>query len=297
MKIKKAIIPVAGFGTRFLPFTKALPKAMLSVIDKPVIHYLVEEAVASGIEEIIIITGQDKKVFEDYFGRSKELEEQLAKAGQYELLEMIRRTSKIADISYVTQDRPLGLGHAIYCARQFVSKDESFAILLGDDIVYSPQKPCLAQLIEIFTEYQANVIGVQTVPNKMISHYGIIKGNNLTERLFKVEDLVEKPELQEAPSNLAIVGRYLLHSDIFSILAGTTPGKGGEIQLTDGIRILKKTQELFAYRFEGTRFDVGDKLGYLKANTELALEKDDLGKDFKKYLLDILDEDFSNPQK
>ena len=288
MKIKKAVIPVAGFGTRFLPITKALPKAMLSVIDKPIIHYLVEEAVASGIEEIIIITGPDQKGIAEYFNKSKELEEQLARTGKQEMLEMIQKISKLAKISYVTQDKPLGLGHAIYCARQFIDIDESFAILLGDDMVYSPKRPCLAQLIEISTENQANVIGIQNVPDELVSYYGIIKGNKLTERLFTVEDLVEKPDLQQAPSNLAIVGRYILHSDIFKILAGTTLGKGGEIQLTDGLRILNKTQKLYAYMFEGTRFDVGDKLGYLKANTELALEREELGKEFKKYLLDIL---------
>lgn len=291
MKIKKAIIPVAGFGTRFLPITKSLSKAMLPILDKPVIHYLIEEAVASGIEEIIIITGQDKREIQNYFSRSERLEEHLEISGKHELLEMIQKISNLADISYVTQKQPLGLGHAIYCAREFIEKDEMFAVLLGDDIVYSAKEPCLAQLIKIFAEHKTNVIGVQHVPDELVSYYGIVKGKEITERLVKVEDLVEKPDAQNAPSNLAIMGRYIIHSDIFNILENITPGKGGEIQLTDALKILSDTKPIYAYNFEGTRYDVGDKLGFLMATTEFALENKDIGKDFSKYLHNILDKD------
>lgn len=293
MKIKKAIIPVAGFGTRFLPITKAIPKAMLNIVDKPAIHYLVQEAVASGIEEIIIVTGKEKKGIENYFNRSKELEEHLLRTKKDELLEMIQKISKMVDISYVTQEKPLGLGNAIYCAREFIGKEETFAVLLGDDIVYSAKEPCLAQLIKVSTEYQTNIIGVQHVPDEVVNYYGIIKGKNLTERLVYVEDLVEKPDIEKTPSNLAIMGRYVIHSDIFNILADTIPGKGGEIQLTDALRILNRTQKMHAYIFEGTRYDIGHKLGYLKATTELALQKQEIGKDFKQYLISILDRDIN----
>ena len=290
MKIKRAIIPVAGFGTRFLPITKTLLKAMLPIVDKPVIHYLVEEAVASGIEEIIIVTGQGKNTIEEYFNRSKDLEEHLVTTGKNQLLEMIQGVSELAEISYVTQQQPLGLGHAIYCAKDFIEKGETFAVLLGDDIIYSEREPCLAQLIKVYKEYNANIIGVQHVPDELVSYYGIVKGRELMERLIKVEDLVEKPDIEKAPSNLAIMGRYLIHSDIFSILPNIAPGKGGEIQLTDALRTLNKKQMVYAYNFKGTRYDVGDKLGFLKATTEFALQNKEVGKDFRKYLLHIMDE-------
>lgn len=264
---------------------------MLPIVDKPVIHYLVEEAVASGIEEIIIITGQNEIEIKNYFNRSSSLEEHLGRTGKYELLEMIRKISEMAKISYVTQEQPLGLGHAIYYARKFIEKDEMFSVLLGDDLVYSAKMLCLTQLIKIHEEYKANIIGVQYVPKELVGYYGIIKGENFTERLIKVEDLVEKPDIQEAPSTLAIMGRYVIHSNVFDILENAVPGKNGEIQLTDALRILNSTQELYAYRFEGTRFDVGDRLSYIKANMEFALNNDEIGKDFKKYLRTILDKD------
>lgn len=291
MKIKKVIIPIAGFGTRLLPVTKSLPKAMLPIVDKPVIHYLVEEAVASGIEEIIIIAGHDKKKIEDYFNRSKELEEHLLRTGKYELLEMIRKISELSNIQCISQEKPIGLGHAIYCARDLIDKDETFAVILGDDIVYSQKNPCLGQLIDINKKYQANILGVQNIPREFVSYYGIIKGKELTENLFIVEDLVEKPDVKNAPSSMAILGRYLLHRDIFRILEDTKPGVGGEIQLTDALKTLSKTQQIYAYVFEGIRYDVGDKLGYLKATTEFALRQESIGKDFKEYLIDILSKD------
>jgi UTP--glucose-1-phosphate uridylyltransferase len=286
MKIKKAIIPSAGFGTRFLPVTKALPKVMFPIIDKPAIHYLVDEAVASGIEEIIIITGQNKELIQNYFNESKELEEHLAQTGRQELLELIRKIHGMAKLRYVTQDKPLGLGHAIYCARKFIDKDEMFAVLLGDDIVQAIQ-PCLTQLINISSQYQGNIIGVQYVQDKEVSYYGIVTGKNISDKLIEVSALVEKPNKDNAPSNLAIMGRYIIHSDIFDILGNTLPGKGREIQLTDALTELKKTQQLFAYIFEGNRYDLGDKLGYLKANIEFALQKTDIRDELIQYLTDI----------
>jgi UTP--glucose-1-phosphate uridylyltransferase len=286
MKIKKAIIPAAGFGTRFLPVTKALPKVMFPIIDKPAIHYLVDEAVASGIEEIIIITGQNKDLIQNYFNESKELEEHLAQTGRQELLELIRKIHGMAKLRYVTQDKPLGLGHAIYCARKFIDKDEMFAVLLGDDIVQAVQ-PCLSQLINISSQYQGNIMGVQYVQDKEVSYYGIVTGKNISDKLIEVSALVEKPNKDNAPSNLAIMGRYIIHSDIFDILGNTLPGKGREIQLTDALTELKKTQQLFAYIFEGNRYDLGDKLGYLKANIEFALQKTDIRDELIQYLTDI----------
>jgi UTP--glucose-1-phosphate uridylyltransferase len=286
MKIKKAIIPSAGFGTRFLPVTKALPKVMFPIIDKPAIHYLVDEAVASGIEEIIIITGQNKDLIQNYFNESKELEEHLAQTGRQELLELMRKIHGMAKLRYVTQDKPLGLGHAIYCARKFIDKDEMFAVLLGDDIVQAVQ-PCLTQLINISSQYQGNIIGVQYVHDKEVSYYGIVTGKNISDKLIEVSALVEKPNKDNAPSNLAIMGRYIIHSDIFDILGNTLPGKGREIQLTDALTELKKTQQLFAYIFEGNRYDLGDKLGYLKANIEFALQKTDIRDELIQYLTDI----------
>jgi UTP--glucose-1-phosphate uridylyltransferase len=286
MKIKKAIIPSAGFGTRFLPVTKALPKVMFPIIDKPAIHYLVDEAVASGIEEIIIITGQNKDLIQNYFNESKELEEHLAQTGRQELLELIRKIHGMAKLRYVTQDKPLGLGHAIYCARKFIDKDEMFAVLLGDDIVQAVQ-PCLTQLINISSQYQGNIIGVQYVQDKEVSYYGIVTGKNISDKLIEVSALVEKPNKDNAPSNLAIMGRYIIHSDIFDILGNTLPGKGREIQLTDALTELKKTQQLFAYIFEGNRYDLGDKLGYLKANIEFALQKTYIRDELIQYLTDI----------
>lgn len=196
----------------------------------------------------------------------------MLRTGKYEILEMIRKISELANISYISQEQSLGLGHAIYCAKDLIDKDETFAVILGDDLVYSTKKPCLAQLIDINEQYQGNILGVQNVPRKFVSYYGIIKGKEMTENLYLVEDLVEKPDIKNAPSNMAILGRYIIHKDIFKILEDTKPGVGGEIQLTDALRTLSKTQQMYAFIFEGTRYDVGDKLGYLKATTEYALE-------------------------
>ncbi|ACB85158.1 UTP--glucose-1-phosphate uridylyltransferase GalU [Natranaerobius thermophilus] len=280
MNIKKAIIPVAGFGTRLLPITKAIPKTMLPIVDKPVIHYLVEEAVASGIEEIIIITGQKRKNIEDYFNRSQELEEHLIKTGKEDLLEQIKNISNQANINYVAQDSALGLGHAIYCGRKFIDKDESFAVLLGDDIVRA-KKPCIAQLIDVYRKYRSNIIGVQSVPDEEVSKYGIVNGKRINNKLVKVSDLVEKPDKENTPSNLAILGRYIIHSDIFDVLEVIGPGAGGEIQLTDALKALNYNQNIYSYSFEGTRYDTGDKLGYLIANIEFALQNNELKNNLK----------------
>lgn len=285
MHVKKAIIPAAGLGTRFLPATKAQPKEMLPVVDKPTIQYIVEEAVASGIEDILIISGRGKRAIEDHFDKSYELEEELAKKDKKEQLEMVRKISNMVDIHYVRQKEALGLGHAIYCARKFIG-DEPFAVLLGDDIVVS-EKPCLLQMIEMFERFKTSIVGVQEVPEDDIDKYGIIKAVKIEDKLYKVEDLVEKPEKKEAPSNLAVMGRYIIQPDIFDILADLPPGRGGEIQLTDALKKLNHTQQLYAYIFDGKRYDVGDKLGYLKATVEFALKREDLREDFKNYLLEI----------
>lgn len=287
MIIKKAIIPVAGFGTRLLPATKSIPKAMLPVVDKPVIHYLVEEAIFSGIEEIAIVIGTDQKEINDYFERSVELEKHLIKIGRLDLLEAIEKISGMAKISYVKQDYPRGLGHAILCAKDFIGQDEVFAVLLGDDIIYSLKNPCLLQMINAYNECKGNIIGAMYIADELISLHGIIKGTKLSDGLIKVEDLVEKPDLKEAPSNLAVMGRYIIHSEVFDILEKTEPGKGGEIQLTDALKTLCKVQEFFAYTFEGVRYDVGNTLGYMIANTDFALEQKEIGKDYKKYLIDL----------
>lgn len=287
MKIRKAIIPAAGLGTRFLPATKAQPKEMLPIIDKPTIQYIVEEAVASGIEDILIVTGRGKRAIEDHFDKSYELETELAKKEKYEWLKIVQDISDMANIHYVRQKEALGLGHAIYCARRFV-EHEPFAVLLGDDIIRS-EKPCLKQMIEVYEEYETSVIGVQPVPNADVHKYGIIKAEKVTDHIFDIENLVEKPAFKDAPSNLAILGRYIIHPEIFDILAKQQPGAGGEIQLTDGLRALKNTRKLYAYIFEGKRYDVGDRMGYLEATVDFALEREDLRDSFKKYLLNKTD--------
>lgn len=283
MQIRKAIIPAAGLGTRFLPATKAQPKEMLPIIDKPTIQYIVEEAVASGIEDILIITGRGKRAIEDHFDKSYELEIELAKKEKYEWLKIVQDISDMANIHYVRQKQALGLGHAVYCAHRFIG-NEPFAVLLGDDIIRS-EKPCLKQMIEVYEEYEVSVIGVQPVPDADVHKYGIIKAAKVTDSIFDVEDLVEKPALKNAPSNLAILGRYIIHPEIFDILAKQTPGSGGEIQLTDGLRALNNNRKIYAYIFEGKRYDVGDRMGYLEATVDLALEREDLREDFKKYLI------------
>ena len=282
MKVKKAIIPAAGLGTRFLPATKAQPKEMLPIVDKPTIQYIIEEAVASGIEEILIITGRNKKCIEDHFDKSVELELELEKSGKEELLELVRYISDMVDIHYIRQKEPKGLGNAIYCAKTFVG-NEPFAVMLGDDLVDS-EVPCLKQLIDCYSEYQTNILGVQKVKKEDVSKYGIVDGIFIEDRVYKVKDLVEKPVVEEAPSDIAILGRYIITPQIFDILKNTTPGKGGEIQLTDALKKLREEEAIYAYNFEGQRYDVGDKLGFLQANIEFALKKPELRDNFIKYL-------------
>ena len=282
-KIRKAIILAAGLGTRFLPATKAQPKEMLPIVDKPTIQYIIEEAVASGIEEILIITGRSKKCIEDHFNKSVELELELEKSGKEEMLKMVRDISDMVDIHFIRQKEPKGLGHAISCAKTFVG-NEPFAVLLGDDIVYNEGKPCLKQLIDCYDEYKTSVLGVQTVAAKDVNKYGIVNGIHIEDRVYKVKGLVEKPAVEEAPSNVAILGRYIITPRIFKILEETKPGKGGEIQLTDALLNLISEEAMYAYDFEGTRYDVGDKLGFLKATVEYALRREDLRDGFIEYL-------------
>lgn len=282
-KIRKAIIPAAGLGTRFLPATKAQPKEMLPIVDKPTIQYIIEEAVASGIEEILIITGRSKKCIEDHFDRSVELELELEKSGKEQMLKMVREISDMVDIHFIRQKEPRGLGHAISCAKTFVG-NEPFAVLLGDDIVYNEGRPCLKQLIDCYDEYKTSVLGVQTVEAKDVNKYGIVNGIHIEDRVYKVKGLVEKPPVEEAPSNVAILGRYIITPQIFKILEETKPGKGGEIQLTDALLKLIDEEAMYAYDFEGTRYDVGDKLGFLKATVEYALRREDLRDGFIEYL-------------
>jgi UTP--glucose-1-phosphate uridylyltransferase len=283
MKVRKAIIPAAGLGTRFLPATKAQPKEMLPIVDKPTIQYIIEEAVASGIEEILIITGRNKKCIEDHFDKSVELEVELEKSGKSELLELVRDITDLVDIHYIRQKEPKGLGHAIHCAKAFVGK-EPFAVLLGDDVVYNDGKPCLKQLMDCYSEYNTTILGVQEVAHENVNKYGIVNGIHIEDRVYKVKDLVEKPSVEEAPSNVAILGRYIITPAIFDILESTTPGKGGEIQLTDALKTLIKQEAMYAYNFEGNRYDVGDKLGFLQATVEYALRRDDLRETFTEYL-------------
>lgn len=285
-KVRKAIIPAAGLGTRFLPATKAQPKEMLPIVDKPTIQYIIEEAIASGIEEILIITGRNKKCIEDHFDRSVELELELEKAGKNDLLEIVNQISNMVDIHFIRQKEPKGLGHAINCARAFVG-DEPFAILLGDDIVYNDKKPCLKQLIDCYDEYKTSVLGVQTVPKEHVSRYGIVEGIQIEDRVMKVKGLVEKPCIEEAPSNVAILGRYIVTPKIFDILANTKPGKGNEIQLTDALLTLIGEEAMYAYNFEGRRYDVGDKQGFLEATIEYALRKSELKDGLLEYLKTI----------
>ena len=282
MKVRKAIIPAAGLGTRFLPATKAQPKEMLPIVDKPTIQYIIEEAVASGIEEILIITGRNKKCIEDHFDKSVELEMELEKNNKDELLEMVRNISDMVDIHYIRQKEPRGLGHAILCARAFVG-NEPFAVLLGDDVVDS-DVPCLKQLMDCYKEYKTTILGVQTVNHEDVNKYGIVDGIHIEDRVYKVKKLVEKPAIEEAPSNVAILGRYIITPQIFDILQNTEPGKGGEIQLTDALQTLIENEAMYAYNFEGRRYDVGDKLGFLQATVEFALKREELREPFIEYL-------------
>lgn len=282
MRIKKAIIPAAGLGTRFLPATKAMPKEMLPIVDKPTIQYIVEEAIESGIEDIIIVTGKGKRAIEDHFDHSFELEQTLLRTGKLDLLEKVQKSSEMVDIHYIRQKEPKGLGHAVWCARKFIG-NEPFAVLLGDDIVRA-ETPCLKQMMDQYEQYSASILGVQTVGKKDVSRYGIIDGNQIKDRLYHVRHLVEKPKQEDAPSNLAILGRYILTPKIFDILEQQAPGAGNEIQLTDAIATLNETESVYAYDFEGKRYDVGEKMGFIQTTIELALEREDLREELLNYL-------------
>ena len=284
--VKKAIIPAAGLGTRFLPATKAQPKEMLPIVDKPTLQYIIEEAIASGIEEILIITGRNKKSIEDHFEKSIELELELEKSGKTEMLEMVRHISDMINIQYIRQKEPRGLGHAILCAKSFIG-DEPFAVILGDDIVDS-KTPCLKQLLDIYYEYNTTIIGVQKIDRNDVNKYGIIQGKYIDENIHLIKDLVEKPDIESAPSNIAILGRYILKPDIFKILENQKPGKNNEIQLTDALKTLCETQAMYAYEFEGKRYDVGEKFGFLQATVEFALKNNELKDEFLNYLKELV---------
>ncbi len=283
MRVRKAVIPVAGLGTRFLPATKAVPKEMFPIVDKPTLQYIVEEAVESGIEDILFVTGRSKRALEDHFDFSPELELELEKKAEIELLKEMHSIANMANIHFVRQKRPRGLGHAVLCARAFVG-DEPFAVLLGDDVVYSPENPCLRQMIERFDELGASVLGVQRVEKSAVNKYGIVDGVQIGERMFEVRTLVEKPRIEDAPSDVAILGRYIITPGIFEILESTSSGVGGEIQLTDGLVGLAQREKMFAYDFIGRRYDVGTKQGFLEANIEFALRRKDLADSLKLYI-------------
>ena len=280
--IKKAIIPAAGLGTRFLPATKAQAKEMLPIVDKPTLQYIIEEAIESGIEEILIVTGRNKKSIEDHFDRSVELELELEQKGKTAMLEMVQDISNMVNIHYIRQKEPKGLGHAIHCAKSFIG-DEPFAVLLGDDIV-DADTPCLKQMIKCYDEYKTTVLGVQEVAKENVDKYGILDIKHIEDRVYKVKDMVEKPAVEEAPSNIAILGRYIITPEIFNILENQAPGKGGEIQLTDALQTLATKEAIYAYNFEGRRYDVGDKLGFLEATVDFALKRPELRDDFIEFL-------------
>lgn len=281
-KIRKAVIPAAGLGTRFLPATKAQPKEMLPIVDKPAIQFIIEEAIQSGIEEILIITGRNKRAIEDHFDRAVELELTLKEQGKYDLLGLVQEISEVT-IHYVRQKEAKGLGHAVLCAKQFVG-NEPFAVLLGDDIV-DANVPCLKQLIDVYEDYGGSVLGVQEVPKSKVSSYGIVQPSRVKENLWQAADLIEKPAVEEAPSQLAVLGRYIIEPEIFTLLENTPPGRGGEIQLTDALRRLAAMQPVYAYKFEGRRYDIGDKQGYLEATVEFALKRPELRETFLRYLV------------
>lgn len=287
MKVRKAIIPAAGLGTRFLPATKAQPKEMLPIVDKPTIQYIIEEAVASGIEDIIIVSGRGKRAIEDHFDKSFELEETLERKGKWKELEQIRSISGMVNLHYIRQGEPKGLGHAIWCARKFIGH-EPFAILLGDDIVQS-ETPALKQLIQVFDTFESSVVGVQQVADEDLPKYGVIepRGLEIAPNVVRVASFVEKPAREQAPSNYAIMGRYVLRPEIFDLLGELEPSAGGEIQLTDGIQRLNDSQTVLAYNFEGVRYDVGDKYGFIKATIDFALQREDLKDDVMNYLREL----------
>jgi UTP--glucose-1-phosphate uridylyltransferase len=286
-KVKKAIIPAAGLGTRFLPATKAMPKEMLPIVDKPTIQYIVEEAIESGIEDIIIVTGKGKRSIEDHFDYAFELEHTLLNKEKFDLLEKVQEPSRMVDIHYIRQKEPKGLGHAVWCARKFIG-NEPFAVLLGDDIVQA-ETPCLKQLINEFDRTHSSVIGVQRVPEEETNRYGIIDPVEQYGRSYQVQNFVEKPKTGTAPSNLAIIGRYIFTPEIFMFLDKQEIGAGGEIQLTDSIQNLNHIQRVFAYEFEGNRFDVGEKLGFIETTIEFALQKDELKQELLRFMAKQID--------
>ncbi len=286
MKITKAVIPAAGLGTRFLPATKAVPKEMLPIVDTPTLQYIIEEAAKSGIEDILIITGRGKRAIEDHFDKSYELETELARAGKHDYIEGLEHISSLANIHYVRQKQALGLGHAILCAKSFVG-NAPFAVLLGDDIVHS-ETPCLKQMIDVYDKYGSSVLGVQEVAREDISKYGIVDAVPVEKNIHRVQGMVEKPNPENAPSNIAVLGRYIITPEIFTLLENTKPGAGGEIQLTDALCALAGMQPVYSYIFDGKRYDVGSKIGFLQATVEYALRREDIGAQFKEYLKTVI---------
>lgn len=282
MEVRKAVIPAGGWGTRFLPITKAIPKEMLPLADKPLIQHIVEEAVASGMEQIIIVTSSGKSVIEDHFNRNFELESVLQQKGELELLEEVQRIAALANICFISQQEQLGLGHAILTTRELVG-DEPFAVILPDDI-FDTEPPLTKQMLEVYRRYKGSVIALWRVAKEDTKRYGIVKAEQAAERVHRILDMVEKPAPEEAPSNLAILGRYILTPEIFEALRGITPGKGGEIQLTDGLALLLKQQAIYGYELEGTYYDAGKPLGLLKASVSLGLRHPRMGADFREYL-------------
>ncbi len=282
MKIKKAIIPAAGLGTRFLPATKAQPKEMLPIVDKPTIQYIIEEAAQSGIEDIVIVNGRNKGSIEDHFDRSVELELELGNKGKSEALDMVKSISEMANIYFIRQKKPLGLGHAVLSAQKFIG-NEPFAVLLGDDVVIS-KTPALKQMMDIYKEYKAPIVGVQTVAHEVTYQYGIVNGKAVDDRVYKVKDLVEKPPVDEAPSDVAILGRYILTPEVFSYLENQEKGAGGEIQLTDALKRMAKDGAVYAYDFKGHRYDCGDKVGFIQASIEFGLRRPDLREGLEAYI-------------
>jgi UTP--glucose-1-phosphate uridylyltransferase len=280
--IKKAIIPVAGLGTRFLPATKAQPKEMLPIIDKPIIQYVVEEVVNSGIKEIIFVTGRGKRAIEDHFDYAPEIESKLISKNNHNDFQKIRAISNLANFTYVRQKEPLGDGHALLCAAHLID-NEPVAVLFGDDIIESPI-PCLKQMIDVFNKYDDTVIALEEVPRQEVKKYGIVAGVKISENIFEIRDIVEKPEINKAPSNLAIVGRYILKPDVFQELAKLKPAKDGEIRLANALKNLLKTKPIYGYKFKGQRYDCGSKIGYLKATVSFALKHNEIKKDFRNFL-------------
>ena len=286
MKVKKAVIPAAGYGTRLLPASKAIPKEMIPIVDRPTIQYVIEEAIEAGIEEVLIITSKNKQEIEDHFDRDLELEMVLKEKEKYDIKKEVDRISNMIDIHYVRQKEQKGLGHAISCAETFVGNDP-FAVILGDDLVVS-KKPAIGQLMEVYEKKEAPILGVQDVPEKDVDKYGIVKYKEKQEKSYLLEDMIEKPAVKEAPSNLAILGRYVITPDIFPIIENTPRGKGGEIQLTDALKTLSQKRNMYAHNFDGERYDVGNKMGFLRATVEFALNREEFATEFEEYLKKLL---------